>query len=478
METHTATLAFAGGLVRKRKKALDLGFLDFRTVEARRRACEEEVRLNRRLAPDVYLGVEEVRDGDGVLRDHEVVMRELPAERALAHLVRTGADVTATLRDVARRLAGLHRASPAPARLRDLGTADQQRRLWDVGLDQMAGFDDLVPPATLERTRSLVHQWVSGREPLFAQRLDEGRLVDGHGDLQAEDVFVLDDGPRLLDCLEFDERLRVCDGLSDAAFLAMDLERLGAPPLAALFLEAYRREADDRAPPSLAHLFVAYRAHVRAKVSCIRARQDPADGAASRAGTLAGLALGHLQQAVVQLVVVGGLPGSGKTTVATALADRPGWVRLSSDLTRKARAGLPPDQRAPAALYDRATTDETYAALVAEAHRLLALGVCVVLDATFGDVRHRAAARAAARGTSSRCVELVCTLPDAVAEHRIAVRPAGPSDATPQVRRDLAARFAPWPEAVVLDTGGPFAATLAAARRTLAPDDEGAAAPG
>lgn len=478
VETHTATLLFADGRVYKRKKPLDLGFLDFRTPEARRRACEDEVRLNRRLAPDVYLEVAEDRDADGTVRDHVVVMRELPADRSLAHLVRSGADVEPALEEVARQLAGLHRTSPARTDLHDLGAAPWQQHLWEVGLDQMAGFTDLVPARLLDRTRSLALQWVSGRRALFDQRLAEGRLVDGHGDLQAEDVFILDDGPRLLDCLEFDERLRVCDGLADAAFLAMDLERLGAPALGGLFLEAYRERAHDDAPPSLEHLFVAYRAHVRAKVSCIRSRQDPGSDAAGQARALAALALRHLEQAQLRLVLVGGLPGSGKTTVASALTAQPGWVRVSSDVTRKTRAGVPLEEHAPPALYDRATTEETYAALAAEAARLLGLGHCVVLDATFADAAHRRAARQVAAAAGAGCVEIVCALPDAVAEHRIAVRPAGPSDATPQVRRDLAARFAPWPEAVVLDTSRPVEATVAAARGTLDPPQVGAPAPG
>lgn len=467
LETHTATLLFTDGRVYKRKKALDLGFLDFRTVAARKRACEDEVRLNRRLAPDVYLGVAEVRDVDGAICDHLVVMRELPAVRSLAHLVRTGTDVGAALQDVARQLAALHRSSPAPEHLHDVGTAGWQRHLWDVGLDALKGFEDLVPEDVRERTRSLAHQWISGREPLLERRLAEGRLVEGHGDLQAEDVFVLDDGPRLLDCLEFDVRLRVSDGLADAAFLAMDLERLGAPALGDAFLAAYRDEAADDAPPSLADLFVAYRAHVRSKVSCIRARQDPESDAGTQARDLALLALRHLEDAAVRLVLVGGLPGSGKTTVAADLADRPGWVRLSSDVTRKQRAGLAPEQRGPEALYDRQTTDTTYEAMLEQARDLLGQGRSVVLDATFADARHREAARAVAAGTASGCTELVCVLPDAAAEQRLAVRPAGPSDATPQVRRDMAGRFAPWPEAVVLDTSAALEATLAAARGTF-----------
>ncbi len=466
VETHTATLFFTDGLVYKRKKALDLGFLDFRTVAARRRACEEEVRLNRRLAADVYLGVAEVRDVDGSSCDHLVVMRELPRERSLAELVLAGADLLPGLRDVARHLAALHRDSPAPAGLEEVGTADGQRGLWDVGLDALRPFENLVPGDLRERTRALAHRWLEGRAGLLGRRVADGRVVEGHGDLQAADVFLLEDGPRLLDCLEFDVRLRVGDGLADAAFLAMDLEHLGRRDLATAFLDAYCDAAREDAPSSLASLYLAYRAHVRAKVACIRARQEPEGEAPAQARALAELALRHLERGEIRLVLVGGLPGSGKTTIASALADRAGWTRLSSDLVRKGRAGLAPDRPAPAELYTPGRTEDTYAALLEEAGRHLREGTSVVLDASFADARHREVARETAAAAVARCVELVCLLPDDVAEHRLVVRPAGPSDATPQVRRDMAARFAPWPEATVLDTAGPVAGTLSRALRT------------
>lgn len=467
VETHTATLRFDGGLVRKRKKPLDLGFLDFRTVEARERACAEEVRLNRRLAPDVYLGTEPVVDERGRVVDHEVVMRALPGDRSLTALVRRGEDVTRALEAVARQLAALHVRSPATPEQHELGSAGWQRRLWDAGLDALRAHEDVVPAQEREATRALAHAWLEGRGPLLASRLEAGRLVDGHGDLQADDVFVLDDGPRVLDCLEFDPRLRVMDGVADACFLVMDLERLGAPQAAATFLDAYLAAAVDAVPPSFVHHHIAYRAHVRSKVACVRAAQSPSTELVQQARDLSALALRHLRLGTVRLVVVGGLPGSGKTTVATSLARAQAAVHLSSDLVRKYLVGLPPEAGAGGApgsgLYDEAATARTYDALLAEAATMLGHGRTVVLDATFSDDRWRDAARELARRTSAEVLELRCTLDEGLADARLRTRVGGPSDATPAVRRWLAERAAPWPEALDLDTAGPLEETLARA---------------
>ncbi len=161
----------------------------------------------------------------------------------------------------------------------------------------------------------LARRFLAGREPLFDRRVAGGRIIDGHGDLLADDIYCLADGPRVLDCLDFDDRLRWLDGLDDAAFLAMDLERLGAPDLARHFTDWYAEYSGDPAPASLRHHYVAYRALVRAKIARIRAAQDePAAGC--EAQQLADIALRHLRAGAVTLVLVGGLPGTGKSTLA------------------------------------------------------------------------------------------------------------------------------------------------------------------
>lgn len=456
VETHTSTLFFVDDLVYKRKRPLDLGFSDFRTLAARLAGCRDEVRLNRRLSPDVYLGVADVTGADGRLCDHLVVMRQMPDDRRLAALVAAGEDVDDILRRVAVQLANLHRSSPAPAQLRDLARADAVQQLWADGLDALRAFPDLVSEEVRERTRHLALRWLAGRGPLLDARVDEGRVYDGHGDLLADDIFALPDGPRILDCLEFSERLRICDGIADAAFLAMDLERLGAPAAARTFLQAYESAANDNPPGSLEDLYLAYRAHIRSKVSCIRGRQDPQPDVNTRARELAELALAHLQRGRVRLVLVGGLPGTGKTTIAEGLAAGAGWVHLSSDLTRKRLAGIDADQHHAdsfrTGLYAPDMTTRTYNAMLTDARTALTMGESVVIDASLVDRRWREQARSLAHSAYADLVELQCTTPGEVSAARILQRTSTASDATPWIRRRLAVDADPWPEATIVKT--------------------------
>lgn len=249
-ETHTAIVFFAGDRAYKLKKPLDLGFLDYTTVAARRAACEREVALNRRFAPDVYLGLGEIRSPDADEAEPLVVMRRMPADRRLSRLVRDGASVDDVLRAVARHLAAWHAEAPRGRDVDEQGTRDALSSRWEASFAQVRTLaDDGFVPEGVAEVERLVRCYLAGRERLFDSRIEQGRVVDGHGDLLAEDIFCLDNGPRVLDCLEFDDHLRYVDGLDDAAFLAMDLEQLGAPEAAAYFLAQYSEYSGDPAPP-------------------------------------------------------------------------------------------------------------------------------------------------------------------------------------------------------------------------------------
>jgi len=268
----------------------------------------------------------------------------------------------------------------------------------------------------------------------------------------------LEDGPRVLDCIEFDDALRLGDGLADVAFLAMDLERLGRPDLAERFLSAYREFADDTWPASLAHHHVAYRAQVRAKVGAIRARQGAAP-AADDARTMLALARRHLEAGAVRMVLVGGLPGTGKSTLATGLGELFGATVLRSDEIRKELAALPPEQPAPAAfgegLYRPEATAATYGEVLARAGVALGLGESVILDASWTAEPWRARARDLAAGCHADLTELRCGTDPALAAQRIRHRLAAgrdPSDATPEIAAHLAAAEDPWPAATEVDT--------------------------
>ncbi|GGQ64608.1 AAA family ATPase [Streptomyces asoensis] len=473
-ETHTAIVFFAGDRAYKVKKPVDLGFLDYTTTAARREACEREIALNRRFAPDVYLGVGEFRGPDAERAEPLVVMRRMPADRRLAQLVRNGdAAVDDVLRTLARHLAAWHAQAPRGPEVDAQGTRDALASRWEAGFAQVREITGDGPlPDGLPQTEELVRRYLGGRERLFAARIEQGRVVDGHGDLLAEDVFCLDDGPRVLDCLEFDDRLRYVDGLDDAAFLAMDLEQLGAPEAAAYFLARYGEYSGDPAPASLWHHYVAYRAFVRAKVALIQAGQG-ASGARAAARRLASSALRHLRTSAVGLTLVGGPPGSGKSTLSGALADRLGVTLLSSDRMRKELAGIPAEQPATAGygegLYTPERTARTYAALLDRAAALLSAGESVVLDATWSDTAQREAARRVADRTCADLVPLRCHVPREVSAARLRARTGGPSDADATIGAAVAAAEHAWPEAVPVDTGGPLDAAVARAMAAVRP---------
>ncbi len=470
-ETHVSTVFFAGDRAYKLLKPVDLGFLDHTDPTTRIQAAYRELELNRRLAPDVYLGLADVVEG-GVVTDRFVVMRRLPPEARLTELVGTGRFDDA-LRAVARAVAAFHAAQP-PLREAPMARRDAVLANWEDNLVTLRRFSDrAVAPVDLERAASLWRAYLAPRAGLFDRRIAGGWVRDGHGDLLAEDIFVLDDGPRILDCLAFRDELRIADVLADIAFLVMDVHRIADAAAAERLLRWYREFSGEHHPASLAHHYVAYRAQVRAKVACLQAVDDD-EGRWALARRYHDLVVHHLERARVRAVLLGGAPGSGKTTIADALGDRLGWVPLTSDAVRRDLAGFDHVTRAPAALdsglYDDEMTSRTYERLVAEAAELVRLGESVVLDASWPTAAGRERARRVLREAGALVLEVECVVPDAEAARRVAERWSrpGPEDVTPEMVAELRRRRDRWPEAWRLETDRPVAEVVEAAVTALA----------
>jgi aminoglycoside phosphotransferase family enzyme/predicted kinase len=470
VETHSAIVVFAGDRAYKLKKPVRFDFLDFSTRELREAAVHREVELNRRIAPDVYLGVADVLDVDGSVCDHLVVMRRLPSDRRLSALVVAGTVSDDELRELARVVAVFHARAPRTAATAAAGAPERVAAKLALDLTELDRFRGSVfDPGTLDEVATRATRYVQGRAPLFDARVADGWVCDGHGDLLADDVFCLSDGPRVLDCLDFADELRYGDVLADVAFLAMDLEHLGAPELAAGFVRYYDEFSAERHPSSLVDYYVAFRAMIRAKVSALRVEQG--DERARRTATqLLELALEHLRGGRVAMVLVGGAPGTGKTTTADALGTQNEWAVLRSDVVRKELAGLDPRVPAPSAigqgLYSPTTTRRTYEHLLARARIALERGQSVVLDASWTDAGRRGEAARVAAATSSDLVELRCELDPEVAGARLDRRRAEGTDAS-DADRDVAAALrtaaAPWPGATVIDTSASRVDVLARA---------------
>lgn len=480
-ETHSGVVFFFGDRAYKVKRPVRFGFLDFTKREVRQAICHREVELNRRLSPDVYLGVADLLGPDGVPLDHMVVMRRLPSERRLAELAARNEPLAGEITRLARLLASFHERTETSPAISAAASRDALLGRWEANAREMARFvGPLFDQERADQVMTLARRYLAGREELFSVRIAAGRARDGHGDLLAGDIFLLEDGPRVLDCLEFDDQLRFGDVLSDIAFLAMDLERLGRPELSAQLLSDYGRFSGDRWPASLAHHHIAYRAHVRATVASLRHEQGDEEAAREAVGLLE-MSARHLEAGRVRLVLVGGLPGTGKSTLASALSERLGAVVLRSDEVRKELAGMDVLAAAPAGfddgLYQPAVTAEVYEELFRRARRSLSNGESVILDASFTDPARRDVARLLAADVAADLDELCCVLPAKLAAARIKGRArvgGDPSDATKEVAEMLAGRFAPWPTALALDTTDPPAEVV---RRALERLEEGSGGP-
>ncbi len=405
-QTHISRLYFLSDRVYKVKKPVDFGFLNFTSLDRRRFYCQEEVRLNARFAPDTYLGVVEIRadqgriqvDGAGDIIDYAVVMRRLPEERMLDGLLaRRDRHLPEWIDHLAERLARLHRHSPVCRQEGGQSNLDVVRGNWRENFQQTASCPaSLLPTTGRHHLEGYVDSYLERHAHLLLEREAAGWVRDGHGDLHAEHIC-LTDPIRIYDCIEFNRRFRVADLAADLAFLLMDLDHRGRPDLSQRLLKRYREQEPEAAGPDhLLHFYRIYRAFVRGKVAMFLAQDPDAEQEQRLAATRESrgyfnLALGYLAPQV--LIVICGLMGVGKSTLAAALSMSLDAHWLRSDQLRKALAGMPDDrpQEVPfgSGIYRPELTRRTYAVLAAQAAQGLAAGRSVVADASFGRASER-----------------------------------------------------------------------------------------
>jgi len=476
IETHLSLVGLYGSVVYKLKKPIDLGFVDYTSIESRRRACRDEVRLNRRLAPEVYLGVVPLvrtsdgslrLDGDGDVVDWAVKMRRLPdAWRMSDRLDRVS---TQELGALGRLIARFHARAARNERISAFATPDAIAANARENFTQTRGHvGHLVHGSVWGRLRARTDALLMTHRELMASRVRHRRPCETHGDLRLEHVYLQPDGRMVvLDAVEFAERYRHADPVSDVAFLAMELHEAGRGGLAPTFVESWVRASNDTAAWTLMPFYLGYRAIVRAKVHGITALDttrpdDVREAARARAQRLWLLAMGWLEvpRRRPLLLLVGGLPGVGKSTLSRALGRQLEARVLRSDVVRKKLAGLEPHQDASSAfgtgLYTPEWDERTYAALCEEARQALRRGELVILDASFGRSQERERAFELARQWGVPAWFVHVSAPQAVTEARICARRDDASDADVEVHR--AARQA-WERS-----------TLAVAARTLSVD--------
>jgi hypothetical protein len=350
IETHISRLYLADERVYKVKKPVRFAFLDFSTPELRERFCHEEVRLNRRLAPDVYLGVVPIfhgadgrftfRDEGGAVADHAVCMRRLPAHRMLDALLARGALDNALLERLAETLARFHAEAEAGPEIARHGTPDAVRGLVVGNVDELAPFvGAALSPRLHAHLRASAERFLDRQRKLLERRVAAGRIRDGHGDLHASNVCALEDGRlAIYDCIEFNPALRAGDVACDLAFLAMDLDHRGFPGFAGVLGHWYAAEAEDPELERLLSFYKAYRACVRAKVALLGAPEsgEGRTDALARAADYLHLAVGYDLPPPVLV-----LAGDGKAAHAVAAALQRALRARVLDAASPALADLP-----------------------------------------------------------------------------------------------------------------------------------------
>lgn len=441
VETHISWVLLTGPFAYKIKKPVSFAFVDFSTLERRRRFCDEELRLNRRLAPAIYLGV--VPIGGSTERpvvgatpaiEYAVKMRQFAPDARLDRMLARGEIAPDDLRTFATTLGEFHLALEPAARDSRLGSLALvvQGALGNLReLEQVASENDATALAAIRR-------WTEARcvtlTEAFARRKREGAIRECHGDLHLENLVYLEDAVAAFDALEFDPELRWVDVMSETAFLVMDLAAHGRADLAYPFLSRYLEVTGDYEGLEVLPFYVVYRALVRAKVRALREKQAPASTSGSDGP-------GYIEQARAictcrrpLLLITRGLSGSGKTTVTDGLIGPLRAVRARSDLERKRLHGVAAtaDTGSPvgAGLYDSGASAKTYAALERCAQRGLAAGFDMIVDAAFLERARRDAFHALADRAGARFAILDCVAPRNVLEQRVTKRKALGADAS------------------------------------------------
>jgi hypothetical protein len=447
IQTHVSYVLLTGEYAYKVKKPVDFGFLDYSTLEKRHHFCQEELRLNRRGAAELYLDVLPITqigeqfhlNGDGEVVEYVVKMCQFPQDTLLTSMYDRGELTEDLLVALAKEIAQFHAIAATNDYIRSFGEIPKVRQSIDENYDQTESY--IGGPQTqqqFEETRQYTDTFFAERQDLFAERMRQDRIRECHGDLHLRNICYWNDRLYLFDCIEFNEPFRFVDVMFDIAYIVMDLQARQRPDLCTLFLNTYLEQTGDWEGLKILPLYVSRQSYVRAKVTSFLLG-DPGIPEADKKSLQETAALYYTLAWQVtkpkqgKLFIMSGLSGSGKTTTARKLAVYQDAVHIRSDAVRKHLGGIPLDQRGGDDLYTPEMTQKTYGRLLDLGIQLASEGYPVILDAKYDrqSLRQEVIAKAEARQVPVQIIR--CEAPVEVLRDRLDTRTGDIADATTDI---------------------------------------------
>jgi uncharacterized protein len=444
VQTHISYVFLTGEYAYKAKKPMNFGFLDYSTLEKRQHFCHEELRMNQRGAPGLYLDVLPITQsgddfalgGEGAAVEYVVKMRQFPESALLSSVYERGELTEELLVRLAKAIAQFHQTCPINDYIRSFGEVAKVRQAFDENYQQTEGY--IGRPQTqqqFDETQAYTDRFFAERADLFTQRIQNNWIRECHGDPHLGNICLWQDELMLFDCIEFNEPFRFVDVMYDIAYIVMELALRQRPDLSAIFLSAYVEQTGDWEGLQVLPIYVNRQTYVRAKVTSFML-DDPGvpeaekQKGSDRAATYYRLAWDYAKPQQGKIFLTCGLSGSGKSTTAKQIARQTGGIYIRSDAVRKHLGGVPLDQRGGDDLYSAEMTQQTYARLMELGVTLAQQGYTVILDAKYDRQDLRMAVIEAAKGAEIPLQIIHCDAPLEVLSDRLRQRTGDIADAT------------------------------------------------
>lgn len=440
IQTHISYVVLTGNYAYKIKKPVDFGFLDFSTLDKRKHFCEEEIKLNNRLCPQLYIGVVSINknengelrvNGDGEIVEYAVKMRHFPQNNIMKNLLQKEKIDEPIIENLCNTLVTFYSSQNPSEEIKKFGKKEYIQKNTDENFDQTKDFiDKTISKKRYGYIKKITNNFLDKKEKLFDKRVKNNKIYDCHGDLHSGNIVILDSKVCIFDCIEFNKRFRYSDVASDIGFLSMDLDFLNHPFLSSYLIKEYIEKSEDKEILTILNFYKCYRAYVRGKVTSFKL-DDPNIDKKDRKNTkktakkyfdlsnyYAKLLSIELENKKPILFVVGGMTGTGKTTFSLRLSLDYNAARISTDEIRKQLAGVNKYEKhhddINTGLYSPEKTRETYSKVMEKAKNLLKNNENVVLDATFQKESYRDMAEKIAKETDSIYIPLECFAPEKV----------------------------------------------------------------